>query len=76
MKRPCDEDCNHCAILNNQNSRMVTKVLNELLNKFGNGVYEIVQRNCPNLTVCKDCRIDDFCRTEGCELKGDNLCSD
>lgn len=68
MERPCNEDCNHCPIVAHPNSRMVTRVLNELLEEFGNGVYVIVQRNCPNLTVCFDCRIDDFCHIEGCEL--------
>jgi hypothetical protein len=68
MPRPCDEDCNNCSLLRNDNSRMVTKILNELLNKFGDEVYKIVQSNCPNLTVCYDCRIDDFCHIEGCKL--------
>lgn len=66
--RPCDEDCNHCPIVNHPNSRLLTKTLNELQDKFGNGVYTIVQRNCPNFTVCYDCRIDDFCHDEGCVL--------
>lgn len=51
-----------------ENSRMVTKVLNELQEKFGDGVYKIVETNCPNLTVCYDCRIDDFCHVEDCEI--------
>ena len=70
MTRPCDEDCNHCALMIDENSRMLTKVLNELYVKFGNGVYRIVEENCPNFTVCYDCRIDDFCHIEGCELSG------
>ena len=64
----CDEDCNHCSLLSSPNSRMVTKILNELLEKFGNGVYEIVQSNCPNLTCCYDCHIDDFCHDEDCKI--------
>ena len=68
--RPCNEDCNHCPLVIYPNSRMLTKVLNELHNMFGDGVYKIVQRNCPNLTVCYDCRIDDFCHIEGCALVG------
>ena len=67
----CDEDCNHCPIILHKNSRMITKILNELLNKFGDGVYAIVQKNCPNLTCCRDCHIDDFCHIEGCKLKGE-----
>lgn len=66
--RLCNNDCNNCPILNHPNSRMVTKIMNALYERFGNGVYQIVQENCPNLTVCKDCRIDDFCHIEGCEL--------
>lgn len=56
------------AFILHKNSRMVTKILNELRNEFGNGVYQIIQKNCPNLTCCKDCHIDDFCHMEGCEL--------
>lgn len=65
----CNEDCNHCPIIGHPNSRLLTKVLNALLNKFGDGVYKIVQEHCPNFTVCYDCRIDDFCHIEGCELE-------
>ena len=68
MKQLCDENCNECPIIMHPNSRMVTKVLNQLLNKFGDEAYHIVQNNCPNLTVCYDCRIDDFCHVKGCEL--------
>ena len=64
----CDRNCNECPVVLHPNSRMVTAVLNELLAKFGDGVYEIVQGKCPNLTVCYDCHIDDFCHVEGCEL--------
>lgn len=64
----CDRDCNHCSIVVHPNSRMLTRVLNELQDKFGDGVYEIVQSHCPNLTVCYDCHIDDFCHVEGCKI--------
>ena len=66
----CNGDCNHCPIVSHPNSRMLTRVLNELHNKFGDGVYEIVQRDCPNFTVCYDCRIDDFVHDEGCTTRG------
>jgi hypothetical protein len=68
MKRVCDENCNECPVVGHPNSRMLTKVLNELLDKYGDEVYEIVQKACPNFTVCYDCRIDDFCHIEGCKL--------
>lgn len=64
----CNGDCNHCPLVTHPNSRMLTKVLNELRGKFGKGVYEIIERNCPNLTVCYDCGIDDFGHVEGCEI--------
>ena len=67
--RVCDSNCNECPVISHPNNRMLAKVLNELLLEFGDGVYEIVQRNCPNLTVCYDCRIDDFCHVEGCTLE-------
>ena len=47
---------------------MLTIILNRLLDQYGDGVYQIVQDACPNLTCCFDCRIDDFCHVEGCEL--------
>ena len=69
----CDGDCNHCAIIMNPNSWMITKVLNELLNNCKTEDEEatfiqIVNKNCPNLTCCYDCRIDDFVHIEGCKI--------
>lgn len=64
----CDENCNECPIINHANSKLLTHILNKLHDKFGNEVYEIVQNHCPNMTVCKDCRIDDFVHDKGCEL--------
>lgn len=72
MRKPlCDQDCNHCPIIMHPNSRMVTLVLNTLREKFGPEVTQVVNENCPNLTVCHDCRIDDFCHLDGCELTGE-----
>lgn len=67
-KRMCDEHCNECPIVGHPNSRLLTKVLNELVERFGSEAYAIVQRNCPNLTCCYDCHIDDFCHHEGCAI--------
>lgn len=61
----CDGDCNNCEAIYN---RQLTVILNALYERFGEGVYEIVQHYCPNMTVCADCRIDDFCHCSGCEL--------
>ena len=52
---------------------MITKVLNELLNNCKTEDEEatfiqIVNKNCPNLTCCYDCRIDDFVHIEGCKI--------
>jgi len=67
-KELCDSDCNHCPIISHPNSRLVTKILNEAYDKFGNEFYRIVQDNCPNLTCCYDCRVDDFCHFEDCKI--------
>lgn len=67
----CNEDCNYCPIIRHKNSRVVTRILNELLERYGNGVYRVVEGNCPNLTCCFDCSIDDFCHIEGCEIVKD-----
>ena len=66
----CDGKCNECPIVNHPNNRMVTRILNELRDKFGPDAYAIVEGHCPNLTVCYDCRIDDFCHNEGCLIIG------
>ena len=68
MKRFCDSDCNNCLLLTSKNSRQLTMILNLIYGKFGKEAYLIIQNNCPNLTVCSDCHIDDFCHIEGCVL--------
>ena len=70
----CDEDCNHCPLMTHPNARLLTVVFNQLLKYFGPEVYPIVQKLCPNLTVCYDCRIDDFCHVADCKLVP--LCDD
>lgn len=64
----CDEDCNHCKLLQDKNSPMLTAIFNELFETFGNKAYQIVQKHCPNLTCCRECHIDDFCHLEGCTI--------
>lgn len=64
-RRFCDENCNECELTE---SRQLSLIFNILHEKFGDGVYEVVQAACPNLTCCADCRIDDFCHWEGCEI--------
>lgn len=71
----CDKNCNECPIIRHPNSRMLTRVLNELDEKYGDygdGVLPVVNNLCPNMTVCYDCRIDDFCHTEkDCKIIGE-----
>ena len=64
----CNRDCNNCPVITHLNSRMLTHILNLIHDKFGDESYKIIQDNCPNMTACYDCRIDDFCHEEGCEL--------
>lgn len=66
--RLCNENCNACPIILHTNSRLLTKILNEAFDKFGTDFYKIVQRNCPNMTCCSDCHIDDFYHIEGCKI--------
>ena len=68
LEYACNEDCNNCNVLRGQGFRQLTVILNALYEVFGAEVYEVVQHYCPNFTVCADCRIDDFCHMEGCEL--------
>ena len=67
----CDRNCNECPIVGHPNSRLLTKIMNEAFEKFGNEFYSIVQDNCANMTVCYDCHIDDFCHLSDCEITKD-----
>lgn len=62
----CDGDCNHCPLIRGDNSRMLTALFNELVSFFGDDCAEMVRSFCTNLTVCKDCRVDDFTHVESC----------
>lgn len=50
----CDENCNECELISCDNYRQLTLILNALHQKIGEGVYEIVQHFCPNLTACAE----------------------
>ena len=63
--RLCDGDCNNCGIHIN---RQFSLLINVLRLRFGEEVYNITQAMCPNMTCCADCRIDDFCHVEDCEI--------
>ena len=64
----CDRNCNECPIISHPNSRLLTRILNEAFEEFGEDFYLIVQKHCPNMTCCFDCRIDDFCHIEKCKI--------
>jgi hypothetical protein len=66
--RLCDENCNNCPLMTSPNSRMLSKIMNEAQKQFGDEFYLLVSKNCPTMTICKDCRIDDFCHNEDCEI--------
>ena len=68
MKEYCNGECNDCKLLYTPNAKILTRIFNEALEKFGNDFYHIVQNLCPNLTCCFDCHIDDFCHIEGCKI--------
>ena len=64
----CDKNCNECPLIRHPNSRLLTKILNDAFDVFGDEFYEIVRSYCPNMTVCYECRIDDFVHGEDCDL--------
>lgn len=64
-KNLCDENCNECPIVNHPNNRMLNAILENLNSVYGE-TYEIVTKYCTNMTVCYDCKLDDFCHFEGC----------
>lgn len=61
----CNQDCNNCEIHVNRQFSLLINILRE---RFGEEVYRITQSVCPNMTCCADCRIDDFCHCEDCEI--------
>lgn len=67
--RLCDQDCNNCSAIDNP---QLAVLLNALALKFGEGVWHIANKVCPNMTVCPVCRIDDFCHDD---LTGDRICA-
>lgn len=54
----CNQDCNNCSIMENQ---QLAVLLNVLALKFGEEVWHITNRVCANMTCCPICHIDDFC---------------
>jgi len=63
------KDCNNCPLMNHTpETRRLALILNLAYEKFGDEFYKIVEFQCPNLTVCPECRIDDFVHVEGCTL--------
>ena len=49
-------------------TRELAAILNKLVSLFGDEVVQAINEECPNLTCCPDCRIDDFCHFKGCEI--------
>ena len=49
-------------------TRELAAILNKLVSLFGDEVVQAINEECPNLTCCPDCRIDDFCHSKGCEI--------
>lgn len=68
MKKFCDENCNECELFNSKSSRQLSLLLNTLEKVYGEGVVQITNEICPNLTCCEDCHIDDFTHFENCEI--------
>lgn len=64
--RLCDEDCNQCGLMRSPNKRQLDVALNAAHRLFGDRLYQVIEAACPNLTVCYDCCIDDFCHLPGC----------
>lgn len=63
------KDCNNCHLMNHTHeTRRLALILNFAYRKFGDEFYDIVVSQCTNLTVCPECRIDDFIHVEGCTI--------
>jgi hypothetical protein len=58
----CYGQCRRCnAIDGHGASLQIARLLNRMHLAFGNGADEIIEKACPNLTVCPECMVDDFC---------------
>ncbi len=71
MKKNCLTDCNSCAVIHSQNWITGYLVLARLARKHANVLRE-VNEQCPNMTCCPECHVDDFSHTKGCAV-GDAL---
>lgn len=75
IKDFCDNNCNECSLLfaEDEKSFNALKQMHVLLDAlelaFGEGVTQIANMICPNLTCCPNCHIDDFSHFENCEIE-------
>ena len=60
------KNCNDC--LKGHESKIAYIIIDKIRRKVGDDVIKITNKICPNLTICPECRIDDFIHVEGCEL--------
>lgn len=65
----CNEDCNHCKALYNPQLHLLLNTLLEIYEDEEGTFAGIVGSICPNFTCCSDCRIDDFCHDDGCDIE-------
>lgn len=61
----CATDCNNCKELQN---RKVSYLILASLAMKSKDVYPFVNKMCPNMTVCPECRVDDFTHVESCSI--------
>jgi len=62
----CDgltRSCYDCSVAKNGcgASQQLARLLNRMYVAFGRDAYRIIEGTCPSMTVCPECRIDDFC---------------
>jgi len=55
--------CNDCPVAKHGcgASQQLARLLNRMYVAFGSDAYHIIEGTCPSMTVCPECRIDDFC---------------
>jgi len=58
-------------MVNTPSKRQLTYALNAAYTMFGYAFLALINNICPNLTVCPECRIDDFCHFSGCKIIGE-----
>lgn len=63
--------CNDCPVAKHRcgASQQLARLLNRMYAAFGSDAYLIIEGTCPSMTVCPECRIDNFGHSNMCQIE-------